>query len=35
MQTALTTLDVGSNRIKRIENVGHLANLEEFWVGAS
>lgn len=28
----LTTLDLASNFIPKIENVGHLAELEEFWV---
>lgn len=25
-------LDVASNRIKRIENISHLTELQEFWV---
>lgn len=25
-------LDIASNRIKKIENVGHLTELQEFWV---
>lgn len=31
-QKKLTTLDIAANRIKRIENVGHLTELQEFWV---
>ena len=29
--TKLTTLDLGSNMITTIENIGHLSELEEFW----
>ena len=32
LQTKLTTLDLASNRISRIQNVGHLTELQEFWV---
>lgn len=28
----LKTLDVGANKIEKIENVSHLKELEEFWV---
>ncbi len=28
----LTTLDLANNQIKKLENVCHLVNLEEFWV---
>ena len=28
----LKTLDMACNRIKKIENVDHLTELEEFWV---
>lgn len=31
-QKKLTTLDIAANRIKRIENISHLAELQEFWV---
>ena len=31
-QLNLTTLDLASNRITKIENVSHLVKLEEFWV---
>ena len=31
-QTSLTTLDLAANRIAKLENVGHLTLLEEFWV---
>ena len=34
-QTKLTTLDLASNRISKIQNVGHLTDLQEFWVGYS
>jgi protein phosphatase 1 regulatory subunit 7 len=34
-QLKLKTLDVGNNRISKIENIAHLKNLEEFWVGTS
>jgi protein phosphatase 1 regulatory subunit 7 len=27
----LTTLDVGGNKVKAIEGVDHLSNLNEFW----
>lgn len=27
-------LDIGNNMIEKIENIAHLTNLEEFWVGA-
>ena len=30
-QVKLTTLDVASNRIEKLENIAHLVNLEEFW----
>lgn len=32
LQKKLTTLDIAANRIKRIENIGHLTELQEFWV---
>lgn len=32
LKIKLTTLDVGNNFIKEIENLSHLSNLEEFWV---
>ncbi|XP_068014821.1 protein phosphatase 1 regulatory subunit 7-like [Melanerpes formicivorus] len=28
----LTMLDIASNRIKRIENISHLTELQEFWM---
>lgn len=28
----IETLDVAKNRIKIIENIGHLSEMEEFWV---
>lgn len=28
----LETIDLAKNQIKKIENVGHLTELEEFWV---
>lgn len=31
-QKKLTTLDIAANRIKKIENVSHLTELQEFWV---
>lgn len=31
-QKKLTTLDIAANRIKKIENVSHLTDLQEFWV---
>lgn len=31
-QKKLTTLDIAANRIKRIENISHLTELQEFWV---
>lgn len=31
-QKKLTTLDIAANRIKRIENISHLTDLQEFWV---
>lgn len=33
-QKKLTTLDIAANRIKRIENISHLTDLQEFWVRA-
>lgn len=27
-------LDIASNRIKKIENISHLTELQEFWVSA-
>lgn len=32
LQKKLTTLDIAANRIRRIENIGHLTELQEFWV---
>lgn len=32
-QKKLTTLDIAANRIKKIENISHLTELQEFWVG--
>lgn len=32
IQVNLNTLDLASNQIKKLENVAHLVNLEEFWV---
>jgi len=32
-QIKLQTLDIAGNKILRIENVAHLEELEEFWVG--
>ena len=34
-QIKLKTLDLGNNKIPRIENVSHLKVLEEFWVSSS
>lgn len=34
-QKKLTTLDIAANRIKRIENISHLTELQEFWVSKS
>jgi protein phosphatase 1 regulatory subunit 7 len=31
LQTKLTMLDVSNNRLKKLENIAHLLNLEEFW----
>lgn len=31
-QKKLTTLDIAANRIKKIENISHLTDLQEFWV---
>ena len=31
-QVKLQTLDVAGNKIKKIENLSHLSELEEFWV---
>lgn len=31
-QKKLTTLDIAANRIKKIENISHLTELQEFWV---
>lgn len=31
-QNKLTMLDIASNRIKKIENISHLTELQEFWV---
>jgi protein phosphatase 1 regulatory subunit 7 len=33
-QEKLRVLDIGNNMIEKIENIAHLTNLEEFWVGA-
>lgn len=33
LQKKLTTLDIAANRIKKIENISHLTELQEFWVG--
>lgn len=30
--TQLETLDLAKNRIKKIENVNHLKNMQEFWI---
>ena len=32
LKVNLNTLDVAGNRIKKLENISHLRNLEEFWV---
>lgn len=32
LQKKLTTLDIAANRIKKIENISHLTELQEFWV---
>jgi hypothetical protein len=32
MQTKLRVLDIGNNFIQDLENVAHLASMEEFWV---
>jgi protein phosphatase 1 regulatory subunit 7 len=32
LNAELTTLDLAGNRIRNLENVKHLAKLEEFWV---
>lgn len=34
-QNKLTMLDIASNRIKKIENVSHLTELQEFWVSVT
>ena len=34
-QIKLRVLDVGANRISKIENISHLVHLEEFWVSYS
>lgn len=31
-QTKLRVLDLGANKISKLENVSHLSELEEFWV---
>ena len=31
-QKKLTTLDIAANRVKKIENINHLTDLQEFWV---
>lgn len=31
-QKKLTTLDIAANRVKKIENINHLTELQEFWV---
>lgn len=31
-QKKLTTLDIAANRVKKIENISHLTDLQEFWV---
>lgn len=31
-QKKLTTLDIAANRVKKIENISHLTELQEFWV---
>ena len=28
-------LDIGNNFIEKLENISHLSNLEELWVGAT
>ena len=33
LQIHLKILDIGSNQIERLENLSHLGELEEFWVG--
>jgi Leucine-rich repeat (LRR) protein len=32
IQKKLTTLDIAANRVKKIENISHLTDLQEFWV---
>lgn len=32
IQKKLTTLDIAANRVKKIENINHLTELQEFWV---
>lgn len=34
-QKKLRTLDVGNNAISKIENIAHLAELEEFWASGN
>lgn len=33
LQVALTSLELGGNRLRSLENLGDLPNLEELWVG--
>lgn len=33
-QNKLTMLDIAANRIRKIENISHLTELQEFWVSA-
>lgn len=35
LQKKLTTLDIAANRVKKIENISHLTELQEFWVWIS
>lgn len=32
LQVKLDTLDIAGNKIRKIENVAHLSELQEFWV---
>ncbi|KAG7272484.1 hypothetical protein CRUP_005956 [Coryphaenoides rupestris] len=32
IQKKLTTLDIAANRVKKIENISHLTELQEFWM---
>jgi len=33
--TKLKTLDIGANKVEKIEGISHLKDLEEFWVSTS